>query len=292
MKVTGFSFIRNAIIYDYPIVEAILSILPLCDEFIIAVGESSDSTLELIEAIDSDKIKIIKTKWDESLRKGGEVLAIETNKALKNIAEDTDWAFYIQGDEIIHEKYLSNIRKEMLRYKDDPNVDGLLFKYIHFYGSYEYIGASSDWYKNEIRIIKNDCSIYSFKDAQGFRKGDNKKLCVKPIDAYVYHYGWVKEPMAMQKKQENFNKYWHSDEWLSTNVIPADKFDYEAHLKIKELKAFTSVHPEGMKKRISKKNWQFECDISMDRRTLKDKVKELTAKWFGLDLNYKNYIVK
>ena len=100
MKVSGFTFIRNAIKFDYPIVEAITSILPLCDEFIVAVGRSEDETIQLIKNIPSDKIKIIETVWDDTLREGGRVLADETNKAFKQISKDSDWAFYIQGDEL------------------------------------------------------------------------------------------------------------------------------------------------------------------------------------------------
>ncbi len=132
MKVTGFSFIKNAIIYDYPIIEAITSILPICDEFVVAVGESDDNTLDLIRNIDK-KIRIVETKWDESLREGGRVLAVETDKAFAAISDDTDWAFYIQGDEVVHEKYLDTIKDAMIRFKDDKIVDGLLFKYCHFY---------------------------------------------------------------------------------------------------------------------------------------------------------------
>jgi hypothetical protein len=98
MKVTGFTIIRNAIKYDYPVVEAILSILPICDEFVVAVGNSEDETLHLIKNIDSDKIKILETVWDDSLRKGGKVLAIETNKAFDAISKDSDWCFYIHSD--------------------------------------------------------------------------------------------------------------------------------------------------------------------------------------------------
>ncbi|MBM3912615.1 MAG: glycosyltransferase family 2 protein, partial [Sphingomonadales bacterium] len=45
MKVSGFTFIRNAVLLDYPILEAIRSILPLCDEIVVAVGKSEDETL-------------------------------------------------------------------------------------------------------------------------------------------------------------------------------------------------------------------------------------------------------
>src|SRR6478735_2743781 len=169
MKVSGFSFIRNAIKYDYPIVEAITSILPLCDEFVVAFGNSDDETEKLIRSIDSEKIRIIPTVWDDSLREGGAVLAVETNKAFDAISADSDWCFYIQGDEAIHEQDFPKIKEAMLKWKDHKEVEGLLFNYRHFYGSYDYIGDTRRWYRKEIRIIRNDKRIRSYKDAQGFR---------------------------------------------------------------------------------------------------------------------------
>jgi hypothetical protein len=287
MKVTGFSFIKNALKYDYPVVEAITSILPLCDEFIIAVGKSEDDTYQLIDGIDRTKIRIIETTWDEKLREGGKVLAAETDKAFAEVPEDTDWAFYIQGDEVVHEKYLETIYENMRCYKNNPVVDGLLFHYLHFYGSYDYVGTSSKWYKNEIRVIRNDKSICSYRDAQGFRKKDNTKLKVKPVDAFVYHYGWVKEPKAMQKKQENFHKYWHDDEWIEKNIFKADEFDYSRNLS--SLMLFEGTHPKVMEKRIEAKNWKFDYDISFKKTTGKDKMKTLLKKYFGLDFSYRNY---
>lgn len=287
MKVSGFTFIKNALIYDYPVVEAIRSILPLCDDFIVAVGKSDDETYKLIDNIDKTKIKIIETVWDETLREGGKVLAVETDKAFAAIPSDSDWAFYIQGDEVVHEKYFDVIRDGMLKYKDHNEVDGLLFNYKHFYGSYDYVGASPNWYKHEIRIVKNDRSIYSFRDAQGFRKGNNQMLRVKPIDAFVYHYGWVKEPTAMQRKQENFHKYWHNDNWIDRNVDKAEEFDYSK--KPNFLLPFTETHPQVMETRIQTKNWKFDYDPSFDRRKLKIKTKDFLEKHFGLDFSYKNY---
>jgi hypothetical protein len=287
MKVTGFTFIRNAIKYDYPVVEAIRSILPVCDDFVVAVGRSEDATLELIKSIAPDKIRIVETIWDDSLRTGGQVLAEETNKAFQAISADTDWCFYIQGDEVVHEKYYAAIQAGMEQFKDKKEVDGLLFKYLHFYGSYDYIGTSSQWYQNEIRIIRNDKSFYSYRDAQGFRKGDNEKLRVKAIDAYIYHYGWVKEPAAMQRKREEFNKLWHDDEWIDKNIAKADAFDYAAHIDALEL--FKDIHPAVILERIAQKNWKFDYDVTFNNRPLKEKIKSLVAKTTGLDFNYKNY---
>lgn len=287
MKVSGFTFIRNAITYDYPIEEAIQSILPLCDEVVVAVGNSEDKTLELIQSIAPNKIKIIETIWDDSLREGGRVLAVETDKAFKAISAEADWAFYIQGDEVFHEAYVEEVKTALHRWKDNPRVDGLLFNYHHFFGSYDYVGTNSRWYPHEIRIIKNRPDIYSYQDAQGFRKGDNKKLRVKPVNAYIHHYGWVKPPAIQQKKRENFNKYWHSDQWMEKNVYSKNEFTYADGMHT--LTRFEGTHPAVMQRKLDGKNWSFDYDISMNNVPLKDQVKAVAKKYFGWDWSYRNY---
>ncbi|MFN8338660.1 MAG: glycosyltransferase family 2 protein [Saprospiraceae bacterium] len=288
MRVVGFSFIKNAILFDYPIVEALNSILPLCDEIVVAVGKSDDDTLSLIKSIDSNKIKIIETIWDETQRVGGRVLALETDKAFQSIDEEADWCFYIQGDEVVHEKDYERIRNAMLQYQNDKNVDGLLFGYNHFYGSFDYVATSSGWYKNEIRIIKNNKKIYSFRDAQGFRKDDNKMLKVKKIDATIHHYGWVKSPSKMQSKQQSFQKHWHDDAWIDRHIAKADEFDYTG---IDVLERYNGTHPLVMSERIKTQNWKFDRDISQNRITAKEAVKSWFRKYLGLDFSYKNYIL-
>ena len=151
MKISGFTIIRNAIENDYPITEAIRSILPVVDEMIVLIGDSEDATETLIKNINDPKIKIHHSTWDMSLRKGGVVLAVETDKAFQLIDSASDWAFYIQGDDVVHEKYLPAIKDACEKYKDDKSVEGLLFKYLHFYGTFDYIGDSRRWYNREIR---------------------------------------------------------------------------------------------------------------------------------------------
>lgn len=288
MKVTGFTFVRNAIQYDYPVVEAIRSILPICDDFVVAVGDSKDDTLKLIENIDSSKIKIINTVWDDSMREGGKVLAVETDKAFQAISNDSDWCFYIQSDEVVHEKYLNTIYNSMKQWKDSPEVDGLLFKYLHFYGSYDYILASNRWYKYEIRVIRNNKNIYSYRDAQGFRKNDNQKLRVKAVDAYIYHYGYVKNPRKMKLKVENSSKLYHDNDWLKKNIPQGDEFDFGGK---DTFKCFTDTHPQVMLQRIAEKNWNFNYQDSQNRSTLKDRFKNFMNDYLNINLNYKNYIL-
>ncbi|MBA3970680.1 MAG: glycosyltransferase family 2 protein [Bacteroidetes bacterium] len=286
VKISGFTIVRNAIKYDYPIVEAITSILPLCDEVIVAVGASEDETLELIRSIASPKIKIIETVWDDTLREGGKVLADETNKAFAAVSKESDWAFYIQGDEVIHEKYLPVIKQAMEKFKVDKNVEGLLFNYTHFYGSYDYIGDSRHWYRREIRVIRNDKSISSYLDAQGFRK-NGKKLKVQHIDASVYHYGWVKPPETQQAKQQTFNKLWHDDAWMKKNVANVDKFDYS---QTDSVAIFRGTHPQVMQSRIHKMNWKFSFDPTKKKLSLKVKLLMLIEKYTGWKIGeYKNY---
>ena len=137
MKISGFTIIKNAIINDYPIVEAITSILPVVDEMIVLVGDSQDATRELVQNINSNKIKIFDSVWDQSLREGGKVLAVETDKAFHLINPESTWAFYIQADEAVHERYLPAIKEACTRYQNDRKVEGLLFRYLHFYGTYD-----------------------------------------------------------------------------------------------------------------------------------------------------------
>jgi len=287
MKVSGFTFVRNGVKYDYPIVEAIKSILPLCDEFVVAVGNSDDDTLGLIRSIGSSKIKIIETIWDDTLREGGKVLAMETDKAYRAISPDSDWAFYIQADEVFHENDLPKIKEAMIKYKGDTRVQGLLFNHINFYGTFDHYADSRKWNKKEVRVIRNDRSISSWKDAMSFRQ-NGKKLQVKFVDALIYHYGWVKAPLAQQKKRESFNKLWHDDEFVKKN-IEAPEFDYS---KIDSVATFRGSHPKVMHDRIEKQNWKFDFDKNKAMKlSFRENILNIIYQKTGIHIGeFKNYI--
>jgi hypothetical protein len=288
MKISGFTIVRNAVLYDYPVVEAITSILPVVDEMIVLVGNSEDNTEDLIRSIHSDKIKIHHSVWDENLKKGGVVLATETDKAFQLISEESDWAFYIQADEVIHEKYHDVIRRTAELYKDDQRVEGLLFNYLHFYGTYDYVADSRKWYHKEVRIIRNDKGIHAYRDAQGFRRGI-KKINVKPVDATVYHYGWVKNPKKMIEKLKKIQELWSDTVDDPTNIErrSGEIFDFS---KFDSLKHFESEHPVVMNKRIEEKNWQINLDISKKKFTAKEKLLYWYEKKTGKRLfDFRNY---
>jgi hypothetical protein len=278
MKIAGFTIIKNAVVNDFPIVEAIQSILPVVDEMIVLIGDSSDETIALIESIGDPKIKIHHSVWDKHLRKGGSVLAVETNKALQLIDDSFTWAFYIQGDEVVHEKYHAAIQAACNEYKDDLAVQGLLFRYKHFFGTYDYVGDSRKWYAHETRIIRNNKSISAYKDAQGFRIG-NSKLPVAAIDASIYHYGWVKSPEQMRKKQKESATFWNDDTKMQEINSSPDYYDFSG---FDSLEKFTGTHPSVMAERIRQKNWVIDLDISKKNFSFKNRVLYYFEKWTGI----------
>jgi hypothetical protein len=290
MKVCGFTFIRNAGKFDFPIVEAICSILPICDSFLVAVGKSDDKTRKIIENIAPEKITIVDTVWDESLKHGGFVYASETNKAFDAIPAEFDWCFYIQGDEVVHEKFLPEIQGAMLKNVDRTEVEGLLFNYQHFYGTYDYVGDCRHWYRKEIRVIRNDKNIRSYKDAQGFRK-NNRKLNVAPVAADIYHYGWVRSPKFMQDKINSVKAFYNaSSETEATRVAAQQEFNY--NIEYDALTKFKGTHPQVMKERIKRLNWKVEIDLNRVNMKMKYRILYKIEKLFGVRLfEYRNYKV-
>lgn len=279
---------KNAIKYGYPVVESITSILPVVDEMIVCLGDSEDDTEGLIKSIGSSKIKFIHSVWDDSLREGGKVLAVETNKAIAATAADSDWLFYIQADEVVHEKYHKTIGDAMQHYKDDKKVEGLLFNYHHFYGSYKYIGDGRKWYSKEIRIIRNNKQIKSFKDAQGFRWNNGRKLQVKLIDVYMYHYGWVRNPLLMHQKTESFYTLWDGEGGKNKKITEA-AFDYS---NIDSVTIFDGKHPAVMKKLVEAENWDSGIDMSKKNfKSTKHRLLYFLWKKFGWrPFEYRNYV--
>lgn len=286
MKVAAFTFVRNGVKYGYPFRESILSVLPLVDEFVINLGNSEDTTNEEVDKLPQEKIKKIYSEWDESLRTGGKVLAVETNKSLDATSADADWLFYIQGDEVIHEKDYDEIRRQMQQYKDDEKVDGLLFRYYHFYGSYRFLGDGRSWYPFEIRIIKNDKRIRSYRDAQGFRWDDDRKLNVKLINAHIYHYGWARNPVVMNKKISEFGSLYNGGQKDEHKEEVA--FDYS---KVDSITLFEGSHPEVMKEIVTQENWDFNRDINKKNfKNVKHRLYYFLDKKFGWrPFSYKNY---
>jgi len=272
MKISGFTMVKNAGKLYYPIQESIRSILPLVDEYIIALGDcdEEDTTLELIEEINSPKIKIINTVWDVKEYPHGSILAQQTDVAKSHCTGD--WLFYLQADEVIHENEHASIQQGCEKYLNDEEVEGILFRYIHFWGDYNHAFTKNHgWYRNEIRIIRNEPDIHSWRDAQSFRvindfakekyleKEDTRKLNVAKIDAHVYHYGWVRPPKLMAKKTSHFNSCYKDENYKEEEMEVISTIDFGA---IKNIPQFKGSHPKVMRERIITFDWEEQLNYS------------------------------
>lgn len=245
MLLSGFTFIRNAQKYDFPIRECIESMLPIVDELVVNLGNSDDDTEKIVESICSPKIRLIRSVWDDSKIDRGLVLSEQTNIALD--ACRGDWALYLQADEALHEGELAGIRAAVD--SADSTVDGIRFKYLHFYGGYSLVQHPWNWYPSEIRLIRRASGARSFGDAQTFRKPDGSMLNTKLIDAHVFHYGHAREPEVMAQKIRYFHRFWHGDDH-GIKVDQAYKSD------IKNLVWYWGTHPAVYRDRIAAgANW-------------------------------------
>ncbi|MBZ4683374.1 MAG: hypothetical protein PWP46_1691 [Fusobacteriaceae bacterium] len=289
MLISGFSMIKNASKLYYPIKEAVMSILPIVDEFVIAIGDcdEGDNTRELIESIGSDKIKIIDTVWDLEKYPNGMENAHQTDIA-KNACKG-EWLFYLQADEVVHEKYLDTIVEACKKYKKNKEVEGFLFKYKHFWGDYDHYHISHGWYPKEIRIIRNDPEIHSWESAQSFRRIPNfdginyrqqegtYKLKVVEIDAYIYHYGWVRPPQYMQAKKQALDTVHKGSKKVAEIYKNApNEFDYGP---LDKLAIFNETHPKVMKEWIEKFNWKDKLQYSGEPNPYRKKHKHEKLKY-------------
>ena len=199
MKISGFTIARNVIKYNYPILESIRSILPICDEFVVNVGDSEDDTLGLIRSLKDPKIRIVENTWDMSQK--AQVLSHQTNLALKECKGD--WAFYLQSDEVIHEADLPRLKSVMTKNLNNSEVDALRFKWFHFYGSYWRYRIDGGWYQKQDRIVRNNGTVQSMGDAWGFERRDGQPLRRKNTGCFLYHYGWVQPQETMTQRRKN-----------------------------------------------------------------------------------------
>ncbi len=267
--------VRNATKYYFPIKESIMSILPIVDEFIVALGKGDDNDLtrQEIESIQSPKIKIIDRIWSEQDFIECKIYAIETSFALSQCSGD--WCIYLQADEVIHEDDLPTIVNNCNDHLHDKTIDGFLFNYYHFFGDYDHYLPFHGWYKNEIRIVRNHKNIYSIKDAQSFRKNQNEKLNVLPINAHIYHYGWVRPPESMQSKNKEQDTMYHGEQKFNDVIKPkSNNFDYGA---LGRLPLFKKSHPKAMDDFRSKISWLDQLNYTKKATLHRDKMKH--EKW-------------
>jgi glycosyltransferase involved in cell wall biosynthesis len=282
MKVSAFTFVKNGQILGYPFTQSIKSILPIVDEFVVNVGKSDDNTFEMIQSIKSNKIRIIQSNWNDGMRERGYVYGQQKMIAQFNCTGD--WVFYIEADEVYHEKELHKIIESMKLYKNDPKVEALVLDFYHFYGNANSVLDSPGWYRSEARILKNSIRSYAPDGLFWLVLKTNKKgryPRAKKIGVQCYHYGWVRSEEQMNLKSTKVNMYWNKN----PNVIDYSQIDQSI------ITHFNGSHPEIIKDWLPKENGVYKADPSY-QLTKKQKKHRLMIKLeniFGLDLSKKHF---
>ena len=242
---SGFTLVRNAVKLDFPIVPAITSVLEVCDEVVVNVGKSEDETRDLVASVKDPRVRILDTEWD--FTKKNLMLSIETQRAMD--ACRGSWGIYIQADEVLHERGARMLKERVAEWDGDTRVEGLLVKYLHFYGGFDQIATSRRWYRREVRCIRLGKNIRPYQGAQGFRVGpEYRKIQARVTDAEMFHYGWARPAKAIKEKLE-----------ISKTIYPwgGNRFDQEQARGFLEwiplLKPFTGTHPAAAREWIAER---------------------------------------
>jgi len=282
-SISGFTFIRNGVELGFPFEASIRSLLPLVDEFVVVVGKSNDDTLARIHAIGSPKIRVIETIWNERMADRGFVYAQQ--KMIAQFACTGDWAFYLEGDEVVHEAELANIRASVDKHHRNPAVEALVFDYFHFYGTPDFVANSPAWYRRECRLIRNTIRSYA-PDGQywlvttNHKKGRNPQAAL--ANAHIYHYGWVRSNEAMQKKLDQVSKFWSH----GAPTVRYSQFDGQV------LQPFTGTHPELVKPWLessAEKSFTIDPNYQLTKREKRHRWLMKLEKAFGLDFSRKHF---
>ena len=282
-SISGFTFIRNGVELGFPFEASIRSLLPLVDEFVVVVGKSNDDTLARIHAIGSPKIRVIETIWNERMADRGFVYAQQ--KMIAQYACTGDWAFYLEGDEVVHEAELANIRASVDQHHHNPAVEAFVFDYFHFYGTPDFVANSPAWYRRECRLIRNTIRSYA-PDGQYWlitadhKKGRNPQAAL--ANAHIYHYGWVRSNEAMQKKLDQVSKFWSH----AAPEIRYSQFDAQV------LQPFTGTHPELVKPWLessAEKSFTIDPNYKLSKREKRHRWLMKLEKAFGLDFSRKHF---
>jgi hypothetical protein len=201
VKVSGFTIVRNAIKLDFPLEASVRSILPICDEVVVNVGRSEDDTLDLVRSIADPRIRIIETDWDMTRR--NTVLGFETHRAMRACTHP--WGVYIQADEVLHERGAAALSAAIQSADGDSRVEGLLVRYLHFYGGFDTVATHRRWYRREVRAVRlsPELDIRPYQGAQGFRVGpSHRRIRARLTEAEMFHYGWARPAQALREKRD------------------------------------------------------------------------------------------
>jgi glycosyltransferase involved in cell wall biosynthesis len=291
MKISGFSFVRDGVRFGYPFEESIRSALPLCDEFIVAVGEGQDGTLERLRAMDEPKLRILPTRWNENIRRHGYVYAQQKMIAQFNCTGD--WALYLESDELLHEDELDRLRHIMEKALHDPRVEALAFNYHHFWGEPGLVRNTPGLYRKATRAIRNDLrsiapdglywAVIRDRNLIG-RRNKRRTRYPRALDTgvHIYHYGNTRAEHYLKPRARTVNQYWSRKIW----------FDQYGNISPATVEPFAGTHPRAIREWLvehGNQELKFNPDHRLSRRQRKHLILAALERKFGWDFSKKHF---
>ncbi len=288
MTISAFTFVRDAEARGYPIQASIRSLLPIVDEYVVALGPCSDNTEQLIRAIDDPRIRIIPTTWNERMRSdtGVRGFAYGQQKSIALFNCTGDWAFYLEADEVVHEDDLPAIRACMERHLGNPRIEALVFDYLHFYGNRNTIVWSPAWYRQAARVIRNTIPAWApkglfFTVLDSPRRGRYPRAALCD-GARIFHYGWVRSEEQLQRKHRAIKPLFGS---------PQDTGTLMGRIDPQVLRPFTGTHPETVEDWLPEAEGCFHADPNYrpSARERRHRLMAALERLLGLRFNRSHY---
>ncbi len=282
---SGFTLIKNATVREYPVEAVLRTLRRVCDEVVVNVGASEDDTLERVRAASGDDVRLLRREWPDEFDNHLKELSAESNRALE--ACEHDWALYLQADELLHEEEVPPLRRALARADADDRVEGLLFDYLHFHGSPDWVLEGRRRYRREVRVVRRSAGVRSVRDAQGFRVGgpDGRKPRVIRSGARIFHYGYVKSREGLDRKRRLWMR-WFGEEPDEDRGLTLYRY--------RGLRRFEGEHPEAVRPWLEERSFAFDPEEAepppRDLRTLKVRISDAVERWTGHRLfEHRNY---
>lgn len=196
-RLGGTQFVIDGLKYDYCFAESIRSLQEFCNEVVVIDAGSKDGTVEVLKTLENEKTKIIyldREEWD-SLH-GWAKLNHFSNKAISELT--TEWNFYQQSDEVVHESCYKDIRQAI----EQPGIEAFLVTRINLW--------STPFQMLNVTGNRNPCSTQVIRLAKSnyMTGGDAESIYATPSAAYVnnirlYHFGFVRDKNIHADKIRN-----------------------------------------------------------------------------------------